>query len=153
MFEYVLDLNQSQKSIHFPDIKDIDYEYHTFKFSKLFDDEYMIEQIIIKLVDFNGLTTDFRFKDQSNHKIYVKFYDTSKKINITPWLNACEVCGPLGIIDKDDTPCLKLKGSTTYKRTCFIKQRVKPSVNIYIRIGVPIELKNIIHVGNVEIGF
>jgi hypothetical protein len=139
-------------NVHFPDIKDIEYNFHTFKFTGIFKDEYQVEKMSIHLINFTGLITDFRFKDQSNHKIYIKFYNSFTKLDLTCWLNACESCGPLGIIDKDDVACLNIKESTTYKRICFINRRVKPAIDIYIRIGIPIDNRDI-NIGNIELEF
>lgn len=144
---------ECEQSIHFPKIENIDYKYHTFKFIRLFDDEYQVEKMTIKFNGFEGLTTDFRFKYQSNHKVYVKYHDSTKNVDLTSWLNACEACSPLGIIDKDDIGCLNIKESTTEFRTCYIRRRVKPSVNIYIRFGIPIELIDNIKIGDIKVGF
>lgn len=139
------------RSIHFPKIEDIEWIYHTYKFSNFFESELFLEKLVINLEEFSGLTTDFRFKDQANHKIYLKLYDSTKKSDITSWLNACEACSPLGIIDKDNIGCINLKESTTESRFCYIKHNVSINTVIYIRIGIPVELKETITIGKINV--
>jgi hypothetical protein len=151
-FQYINLCGPSEvRSVHFPKVDDIEWIYHTYKFTNLFLDEMFLDKITISLESFSKLYTDFRYKNQANHKLYLKFYDSIKRSDITSWLNACEACSPLGIINKDDIGCINLKESTTNTRICYVKHNITPETNVYIRLGIPVEFKDTITIGTINV--
>jgi len=143
---------KSTHQLQFPTVSQIEWRYIDYTFPNLISKTELIRKFTIKLNNYTGLTTDFRYKNQSNHRLYIKFY-SNKHGDLTSWLNGCEAISPLGIIDKDDTSCLLIKDSLTEKRVCCLNKILEPDTKVFIRFGIKTENINDIVPGTIEILF
>lgn len=137
-------LNNNQRKMthiepyNFPDIDDLKTKVQNYVFENVFQksSEDTIKTINVTLKNFIGITTDFRFKNQSNHQLHMKLHSGISG-DITKWLNLCEPISPLGIVMKDNTPCLNIKYSTTELRVCNINCKVPKDCIVYLQMKIP----------------
>ncbi len=127
--------SNSRPNLQYPDISELDYVYHTFKFTSVFKSPN--SSLIIKLDNFQGLYTDFRFKNQANHRLAVWASGNS-------WLDACNVLGPLGLTAslENGISCLDIYKSTKESRHCILRPIIDMTRPVYVRIGIPLELES-----------
>lgn len=120
-------------NIHYPPVDQLVYEY------KVFEQKIMIkpsDQTLLLNIKGHGLDTDYRYIDQSNHKLYMKILS---KDNESVWYNCCEKIQAIGLVARDGCFCIhddKKHKSTTYQRICYIpSSEINGECTIFLRFG------------------
>jgi hypothetical protein len=119
---------------NFPTIVDIEYYYTNYKFTNVISKTNSKIQIILNTMD--ELKSDFRFKYQSNHKLYIKVQCDSQPEYTTSWLDACEGILPIGLLNNNGAPCLDIRESSTYTRVCHIHTDTPSDAIVWVRLGI-----------------
>lgn len=136
LYRNIQNIKCNDKSPQFPETEDIEWEYKTFKFTNIIFGS--VSSLILDLEDFEGLKVDFRFKNQSNHRIYIKVVGMFGEEWSTAWMDAGNALSPIGIISTNGIPCLDIQKSSTNKRYIHILPDTPSDAVIYIHIGIPI---------------
>lgn len=120
-------------SIHYPTLDQLIYEYKLFECTKFIKTS---DQTLLLDIKGNGLLTDFRYVDQSNHKLYMKIVSKNAE---SVWYNCCETIQAIGLIEKDGCYCIrydKNNKSNSYKRLCYIpSSKINGDCTIFLRFG------------------
>lgn len=136
LYKTIQTIKNIEGTPQYPDIETIEWEYKTFKFNNVIIGT--TSSLVLNLNDFEGLKVDFRFKNQSNHRVYVKIVGMFGEDWTTTWLDAGNALLPIGIINTNGIPCLDIQKSTTKTRYIHIYPDTPSEAIIYVHIGVPI---------------
>lgn len=132
-------LEVQSRNIHYPTLDELIYEYKLFKCKKIIK---TTDQTLLLEIKGYGLETDYRYVNQTNHKLYMKIVSNDNKKE-SVWYNCCETIQAIGLVEKDGCYCIrhdKKNKSTPYQRICYIpSSEIYGECTIFLRFGKKIE--------------